>query len=292
MAEKGKKILRGLLFPPVFVLIPLVPLAAALLIAAFLLVPADSIVVYVSYALSAYALTVLCARAPAILRKGKAFKEENRYVRRYVSDVHLRLKLSLSASVILNTAYAAFQLALGFYHASVWFYALAAYYFLLAVMRFFLLRDVRTLAPGGNRGRELKRCRFCGAVLLVMDLALAVIVFYIAWQNRGFHHHPITTIAMAAYTFTSFTLAIVNMVKYRKYQSPLLSAAKAISLAAACVSMLTLETAMLSAFGEPSGGAEFRQTMTAATGAAVCLVVLVLAVYMIARPTKEIKRSS
>lgn len=54
--------------------------------------------------------------------------------------------------------------------------------------------------------------------------------------------------------------------------------------------MLTLETAMLSAFGE-AGDAEFRQAMTAATGAAVCLVVLILAVYMIARPTKEIKRS-
>lgn len=290
MAENGKKILRGLLFPPLFVLIPLVLLAAVLLIAAFLAASEDSIVVYASYALSAYALTILCARTPAILRGIKRLKEKNRYIRRYVTDVHLRVKISLCASVCLNTAYAVFQLALGLYHASVWFYALAAYYALLAVMRFFLLRDVRTFTPGGDRGRELKRCRFCGLILLVMNLALAVIVFYIAWQNRGFQHHPITTIAMAAYTFASFTLAIVNVVKYRKYQSPVLSAVKAISLAAACVSMLTLETAMLSAFGEQSD-AGFRQVMTASTGAAVCMTVLVRAVYMIVRPTKEIRGS-
>lgn len=113
-------------------------------------------------------------------------------------------------------------------------------------------------------------------------------MFYIAWQNRGFQHHPITTLAMAAYTFTSLTLAIMNVVKYRKYQSPVLSASKAISLAAACVSMLTLETAMLAAFGG-AGRRGISPAVTALTGAAVCLLVLVMAVYMIVRSTREIK---
>jgi MFS family permease len=257
-----------------------------LIVYAFAFEQADSAVVYCSYALSAYALAVLCAKAPAMVRAIKRLKAENRYVSRYVADVHLRVRLSLYASLIWNTAYAVFQLGLGFYH--VWFYALAAYYILLAVMRFFLLREVRSFTPGENRVQELRRYRFCGVVLLWMNLALAVIVFYIAWQNRGFQHHPITTIAMAAYTFTSLTLAIVNVVKYRKYQSPVLSASKAISLAAACVSMLTLETAMLTAFGGQDDG-EFRQIITALTGAAVCLLVLIMAVYMIVRSTREIK---
>lgn len=285
---KCKSVLRRLLFPPAALLILLVPAAAVLLTYSFAAENANSAVVYCSYALSAYALVLLCVRAPAVLRRAKRVKEENQYVHRYVTDVHLRVKISLYTSLILNTAYAAFQLALGLYHASVWFYSLAAYYALLAVMRFFLLRDVRTFTPGEDRRQELLRYRFCGVVLLWMNLALAVIVFYIAWQNRGFQHHPITTIAMAAYTFTSFTRAIINVVKYRKYQSPVLSASKAITLAAACVSMLTLETAMLTAFGGQDD-VGFRQTMTALTGAAVCLLVLIMAVYMIVRSTREIK---
>lgn len=56
----------------------------------------------------------------------------------------------------------------------------------------------------------------------------------------------------------------------------------------ACVSMLTLETAMLAAFGGQDDG-EFRRAVTALTGAAVCLLVLVMAVYMIVRSTREIK---
>jgi len=131
--------------------------------------------------------------------------------------------------------------------------------------------------------------RFCGVLLLLMNLALSVIVTYIVWQNRGFVHHPITTIAMAAYTFFSLTKAIINIVKYRRYRRPVFSASKAVSLAAASVSMLTLETAMLSAFGETNDAA-FRQIMTGATGAAVCIFILLLAIGMIQSSTKEIKK--
>ena len=107
-------------------------------------------------------------------------------------------------------------------------------------------------------------------------------------QGRSFEHHPVTTIAMAAYTFGALTMAIISVLRYRKYESPVFSAAKAISLAAASVSMLTLEAAMLSTFGGESEEG-FYTVMTGATGAAVCLFVLGLAIFMIVRSTKEIK---
>lgn len=291
---KCKRILRGLLFPHPAVLILLVPVAAALLIYAFAFENAHPVLIYVSYFLSAYALTLVCARGPALFRWANAFKRNNRFLSRYCSDPHLRLKISLYLSLAMNTAYAIFQLGLGFSHASVWFYALAGYYLLLAVMRYVLLKETLKGMPGENRFMELLLYRFCGVLLLVMNLALAVIVFYIAWQNRGFEHHFITTIAMAAYTFAALSKAIVHVVKYRKYNSPVMSASKAIGLVSAVVSVLTLETAMLSAFGEQNDPT-FRQIMTSLTGAAVCLLVLTVAIIMIVRATGQIhsiKRSS
>lgn len=291
---KGKRILRGLLFPHPAILILLVPVAAALLIYAFAFENAHPVLVYVSYFLSAYALTVVCARGPALLRWMSAFKQNNCFLKRYCSDPHLRLKISLCLSLGMNVAYAIFQLGLGFSHASVWFYALAGYYLLLAVMRYVLLKETVKEKPGENRFMELLLYRFCGVLLLVMNLALAVIVFYIAWQNRGFEHHFITTIAMAAYTFAALSKAIVHVIKYRKYDSPVMSASKAIGLVSAVVSVLTLETAMLTAFGEQNDPA-FRQIMTSLTGAAVCLLVLAIAITMIVRATGQInliKRSS
>ena len=287
--EKFKRILRVLLFPHMAILILLVPVAVALLIYAFAFENAHPVLVYVSYFLSAYALVILCMRTPVIIRWAKNFKRENRYLSRYFSDPHLRVKMSLYTSLALNTAYAIFQLGLGFYHASIWFYSFAGYYVLLAVMRYVLLKEIVKEAPSQNRFMELLLYRFCGVLLLVMNLALAVIVFYIAWQNRGFEHHFITTIAMAAYTFATLAKAIVSVVRYRKYDSPLMSASKAIGLVSAFVSLLTLETAMLTAFGEQND-AGFRLVMTSLTGAAVCLLVFSIAIYMIIRSTKQINK--
>lgn len=284
-----KTILWKLLFPHMAILILLVPIAAVLLIYAFAFENAHPGMVYASYVLSAYTLTIVCVRTPAIITWAKRVKRDNRYLSRYFSDPQLRVKISLYASLAMNTAYAILQLGLGFHHASVWFYSFAVYYVLLAVMRYILLKEIVKDASGQNRFTELLLYRFCGVLLLVMNLALAVIVFYIAWQNRGFEHHFITTIAMATYTFATLAKAIVNVVKYRKYQSPLMSASKAISLVSAFVSVLTLETAMLTAFDEQNDPL-FRQIMTSTTGAAVCLIVFAVAIYMIVRSTKDIKK--
>lgn len=292
--KKLKKIGKKLLFPPIPIVILLVLVAGTLLIYAFVFENADQIVSYASYALSAYALSVLGLRLPAIVAGVKNFKTGNKYLSRYLNDTLLRVQISLYGSLFINVAYALFQLGLGFRHASVWYYALAGYYGLLAVMRFVLLKETRKSSPGSDMFMEYLIYRFCGILLLVMNLALSVIVTYIVVMNRGFTHHPVTTIAMAVYTFGTLIKAIINVVKYRKYNSPVFSASKAVSLVAASVSVLTLETAMLAAFGAEHD-AVFRQIITGVTGMAVCVFVLGLAIYMIVRSTKainQIKRSS
>ena len=91
---------------------------------------------------------------------------------------------------------------------------------LLTVIRISLLYAAHGIAPGEDRIREYYCCRLCGAALLFMDIALSVIAFYMVCQNRGFTYHSIATIAMAAYTFAAFTVAVVNVIRYRKYNSP------------------------------------------------------------------------
>ena len=287
--EKYKRIFEKLLFPRMATLFLLVPAAAVLLIYSFVDETAHPAVVYGSYFLSAYALALVCVRIPAMIQWGKTIKRDNRHLNRYGSDPRLRVKISLCTSLVLNTVYAVFQLGLGFRHASIWFYALAVYYVLLAAMRFVLLKETVKAAKRENLFMELLLYRFCGVLLVVMNLALAVIVAYIVWQNRGFEHHYITTIAMAAYTFGTLAKAIVNVIRYRKYQSPLMSASKAIGLVSAVVSLLTLETAMLTAFGEGNDPL-FRRIMTASTGTAVCVFVLVIAISMIVHATKDINK--
>lgn len=270
------------------IMLLLLPFAAVLLVGSMVFVGTESAVAIVSYVIASYTLTVWCFRIPYLIKLFGSFKSKNKYAIRWREDTRLRMSVSLYGALLWNALYGVFQLWLGFYHGTLWFLSLGAYYICLGVMRFFLVRHTRKYAPGERLHTELKKYRDCGIIFLVMNLALAVMIFFMVYWNRSFHHHEITTIALAAYTFTSLTVAIINAVKYRKYKSPIYSAAKAISLAAASVSILTLEATMLTTFGTGmSGGA--RRLFLAATGAVISALVISMAIYMIVRGAREIK---
>ena len=281
------KLLRSLLFPATSVLLMLTPFAIVFLVYSMVFCGSESAVAIASYVIAAYTLTVWCIKIPSLIRFFKCFSKSNKYLNMWKSNPRLRIKLTLYGTLLWNTAYSLLQLGLGFYHSSFWYFSMAGYYISLAAMRFYLVKFTRK--KENNMLEELKKYRICGIVFLVMNLAVSLMIFFMVYWNRAFTHHPITAIAMAAYTFTAFTMAIISIVKYRKYQSPVYSAAKSISLASACVSMLTLESTMLTAFGDGSMDAASRRIMLASTGGVVSLFIIVLAVYMIVTSSKKLK---
>ena len=283
------KIGKALLYPNIIVMIILIPVAAVFLISSMVLIGTESPLAYISYVLAAYTLTVWCFKIPCLIQFFKTFKNENKYARRWFEDTRLRINVSLYGSLVWNALYGIFQLWLGFYHNTFWFYSLGAYYVCLALMRFFLAKHTSKYEPGEKMYTELLKYRNCGWVFLLMNLALSLIVFFMVYFNRTFEHHMITTIAMAAYTFTTFTYAIVNVVKYRKYNSPVFSASKAISFTAALVSMLTLESTMLTTFSDGTMSAQGQKWMLGLTGGTVSVLVVATAIYMIVTGTKRLK---
>ncbi len=284
-----KKIGKALLFPHIIAMICFIPVAAILLACTMNFFGTKSIPAYFAYAFSAYTLTVWCCGIPKAIAFINKFKSENRYAVRLQEDVRLRVNISLYGSFLWNAAYAVFQLGLGLYHSSFWYYSMAGYYISLAFMRFFLLRHTSKHKPGEEMQEELLKYRTCGWVFLVMNLALTLMIFFMVYWNRTFIHHEITTIAMATYTFTAFTVAIVNMVKYSKYNSPVFSASKAISMAAACVSMITLTSTMLTTFDDGTLDLAYRRWMLALLGGAVSAFIIGMAIYMIVQSTKRMK---
>ncbi len=285
-----KKIAKALLFPPIAIMIILVPIATVFLVCSMVFLGTESVIAIISYVLAAYTLTIWCFKIPYLIKFFKTFKYENKYARIWQDDTRLRVNVSLYGTLIYNTAYALLQLGMGFWHHTFWFYSLAGYYISLAVMRFFLVRHTSKHKPGEKMMDELKRYRACGIVFLIMNLALALIIFFMVYWNRTFHHHEITTIALAAYTFTSLTLAIVNMVKHRRHHSPVYSASRAISLASACVSMLTLESTMLTTFGDGTMDLLTRKIMLGTSGGVISVLIISMAIYMIVRSNKALQR--
>ena len=284
-----KRLGKALIFPHIAIMIILVPVSAVLLIGGMVFLGTNSVASYISYVLSAYTLMIWCFRIPQLIKLIKAFKSNSRLAKRWKSDTRLRVNVSLYGALVWNVLYGILQLWLGFYHHTFWFFSLGAYYICLAIMRFFLVKHTRKYAAGEKMQTELVKYRSCGWIFLIMNLVLSVIVFFMVYWNKTFQHHMITAIAMAAYTFTTLTFAIIDVIKYKKYNSPVFSASKAISLAAAVVSMLTLEATMLTAFGESTMSALKRKILLGATGGVISAFIVAMAIYMIIQGTKRLK---
>lgn len=78
------------------------------------------------------------------------------------------------------------------------------------------------------------------------------------------------------------------MAKHRKLETPVLAAAKMLSFACALMSILATQTAMLTQFD--SSGSNFPRIMNAITGSVVCFLIFGLAVWMVHRANKEMKK--
>ena len=292
-----KKILKK-----IFCLPPLPTVLAAffgygVVIAVFAFDIQNSVLRYASYLASAYALIVTCTGLVYIntaIGSIRKFVSDHPLMKKfrstavgekYMTDVRFRAGVSLYQGFFVNLLYIVIKLVSGIVYRSAWFIALAVYYILLAVMRFLLVRRLNVQ----DEAAELRRYRLCGILLLFMNQALTGIVVFMVQQNRGFNYPGLLIYAMAAYSFYAVTIAVINIVKTRKHKSPILSAAKAINLVAALVSILSLETAMLAQFGGDDDPL-FRQVMTGATGGGVCTFVIGMAVYMIWQASKNLKK--
>ena len=287
--HKRSKLLKIIIYPHIVVVIFLTATSILGMIYSFSIKNAIPFLQYLSYIVSAYTLTIICFRVPRMIKIFKTFKQENKYMQKWFSDVHLRMNVSLYGSLVWNVAFAIFQLVLGFYHKSFWFYSMFAYYVMLGVMRFFLVKHTRKYKANEETVIEVKKSILCGYLLIAMNLALALLVFFMVYFNKTFYHHMITTIALATYTFLTFTFAIINLVKYRKYKSAVYSSAKIISLIAGAVSILTLEATMLTTFGTNETPL-FSQIMLSLTGAAVIGFAITMASIMILKGNKQLKQ--
>lgn len=290
--KQFRQLLKQLFFPKLWCTVLSVPAAAALLIYTFAGSHKDSWFAIPAYVFSAYSLTLVCVRLGILVRYTKgnvqAVISKVPLADRYFRDVSFKIQLSLYLSLGLNILYAAMKFAFGFWYHSVWFGTLAVYYFLLAVMRFLLLHHVGRKGFGTDFKEELRRYRLCGIILMFMNIALTGVVVLVIRKHEGFQYAGYLIYLMAMYAFYNIITAVMNVIKYRKYRSPVMSAAKVVNLAAALVSMLSLETAMLAQFGS-TDSEQFRRIMTACTGAGVCTLILGTALYMIWHATKILK---
>ena len=288
-----KGIGKKLLFPPVWLMVILTIASAVALTLIFVKGMEESIPAYIVYVLAFYTLSVVTVFCVMVLPKQYSTIKQKIYDdpfgNRFLTDRVFRTNISLSVSFVISMLYVGIHLWSWYALKSYWFMVLAVYYVIMAVMRFLLVRYVRIQKIGTNILGEWKRSRICAYILLLINLSLSGAVLMILYQHKGYDYPGIMIYVMALYTFYALTMSIVDIVKYRKLGSPVMSTAKIVSLSAALVSLLNLETAMFAQFGADMS-AEHQRIFIILTGAGVSITVVTLSALLIVNANNKIRR--
>lgn len=254
----------------------------------FLVFGDDSPFAYASYVLSAYGLTVFIAAILPMFSAAQRLLHRIPLTHRYLTDHYFKVRSSLRLSFLINVCYAGFKLICSIRYTSFWDGALAVYNILLCAVRIYLIWRMPAEQQELDMSQELRYYRTTGFFLIALDIALSGIATQIVRNGQGSDYPGMLIYVAALYAFYSLTLAIVNAVKFRKFNRPVLSAAKVVNLTAALVSIFNLETAMIAQFGAEQ--VYFRLVMTACTAFAVCVMVLDTAIFMVISANKKLGR--
>lgn len=290
--KEWRSIGRRLFFPPLWLVFVLTVFSTVALATVFMRGKENTSIAYVVYVVSFYTLIVGCLACwktiPRYYKRIKGKVYDNKYANQYLTDVAFKTHVNLYRSLVINLIYVAVNAISGIVYNTHWFAIFAVYYAIMATMRFLLVRYVNRNHIGKSRLGELKRSRLCAYILVTVNLALSGAVLMMLYFERGFRYQGFLIYVMALYTFYITTTAIIDMIKYRKYKSPVMSMSKIIKMASALFSMLFLETAMFAQFGGDTSP-EVQRIMIIATGGGISAIVVAMSVYMIVRTTKEIK---
>ncbi len=197
-----------------------------------------------------------------------------------------RASLILIGSLVAGLCFTIYNGVLAVVYKSSWNIVLGGYYFLLFVARIIVLFGFAgTRKNNGNAERRgAFTYLFGGCVLFILHTPLVILVTLL--DTYSFHYAGVLAYFYALYAFYKIIAAIVNVIKTRKRKLGLVvQTMRNLNFADAMVSILALQTALISAYGE--GG---MPKANVATGGAICGIVLIGSVYMIVRAIVELVR--
>ena len=196
------------------------------------------------------------------------------FVRTVLRDNDLRSRYMLNLSLWANLLVAVFKLGIGIFVHSFWLGAVGVFYGVLALMRFSLLRSFRKETPD----EEQRAYRRTAILLNVLTLTMTGIFVQMIRDDQTYRYPGILIYVMAVWAFAKIIIAVKNLIQRRKEDEPILAAARTLSFAAALMSILALQTAMITEFG---GGADFARTMNTIAGAVIAALLIALSFIML-----------
>lgn len=274
MNEKYKELCLKFLYPNILIFIFFFVVGYGSVIAVFIYGLSTHWISYITYVLSAYALTITVARSIPLIKWINKKLHSNKYINRLLTDKDFKNNVNLFSGTLFNMVYGIFKFCIGVIYTSLWAGAIGGYYLILGMMKLSLARHV---IKKSNSKKQKIQYRNTGILMFLLNASMVIMIILMLRHNQRVEYPGFIIFAQAAYTFYILTFAIINAIKYRHNHKPLIAASKSVNLVGAIMSMFILQIALVNEFGDMNE----MKLLNIFSGAIASISTIAIAIYML-----------
>ena len=218
-----------------------------------------------------------------------SFLESREFTHLLLRNFGFRTVIFAIGSFLMSLLFSGFNAYMGIKNRSIWYGALAAFYIALAFLRGGVLAYHKSRIGKKMQNDEYikaKVYRNSGIITLILNIALSSAIAQMIFSDAHFTYIGWTIFAYAAYAFYKITMSIIALIKAHKQTDLTVRAIRNINLVDSLVSILALQTALLTMFSEGEINISIFNTFT---GIVVSLLSVGIGIYMIVSANKKMK---
>lgn len=281
--------IREIIYPHILWVYASIPISLLLLVCKFYFHWTSLWISIPIYLFSLYVFVICSFSIPQIVSEIYTFLSRNKYLHMFMEDVNVRMFVTLYLNSLITTLFAAMNAINGLQYESDWLLAISCYYLVLTATRFYLLTHVNrqevkknSLSMGESLLDEFKKYKMTGYFMIVLLVPIIWILLQMIEANRSYTYSGFMLYVMAAFTLYSWGMVLYGQMMYGKIDNPVLTCNRVIAVAAACMSLLAVETAFLNNIDT---GSELitREVIISLTGFVICLTLFGIGVHMVNR---------
>ena len=254
-----------------------------------------AIVAYILFGIAgvslAYSVFLIIPLFPKMKASITAWMENQEFTYLLLRNFGFRTVIFAIGSFAMSLLFSAFNAYMGIVNRSIWYGALAAFYIALAFIRGGVLTyHGKKIGKQQNMQNDeyvkAKVYRNSGIITLILNIALSAAIAQMIFSDAHFTYIGWTIFAYAAYAFYKITMSIISFIRAHKQTDLTVRAIRNINLVDALVSILALQTALLTMFSEEGVNISLMNTLT---GIAVSVISISIGIYMIVSANKKMK---
>lgn len=228
-----------------------------------------------------YSVYLIVPLVPKIKDKIIRFMESHDFTYLLLRNFGFRTIIFAIGSFALSLLFSAFNAYMGIVNRSIWYGALASYYIALAVLRGGII--FKNKKKCDSELKQIKIYKNSGIIVLILNVALSSAIAQMIFAGEHFYYFGLTIFAYSAYAFYKITMSVISFIKSHKQMDLKVRAIRNINLVDALVSILALQTALLTMFSDGKMNISLMNTFT---GVVVSLSSIAVGVYMIISANK------